>query len=476
MNAFPAQLSASDLAVRGALVFASALVGFLAGVNPLFAIAGAMATAFVLVAFVNLAIGLSCFTVLAFFESTLPAASVLSISKVAGLVLAASWLARLATSSDARESFFAAHPQGTLLLLVFLGWGAVSITWSDTSQGTLVDLSRYLLNFVLAIVVYTAVRERRHVKWMIGVWVAGTALTAVYGLVTTPSVGAEAVRASSSVGDANTYAAVLVAGLVLALGGAIATHQPILRIAGIGVAGLALLGFVFTGSRSGVLALGTVLVAGVVLGGRWRGRVLAASIMLGIAAILTFAAFAPADIKQRIAETTPGQVPDTEGRLTLWQVAGRMVEDRPIQGVGLGSFQTSAPNYVLQPGLLTRTDQIIDTPKVAHNIYLQTIAEEGIIGLILFLLLLGFWLRCGLLAARNFARVGDREMEILARALVVALIGILTADFFVSDQFNKLLWLLLGLGPAMLAISKTGDAGDAQGSSGAQALASAEPA
>jgi O-antigen ligase len=148
-------------------------------------------------------------------------------------------------------------------------------------------------------------------------------------------------------------------------------------------------------------------------------------------------------------------VPDTEGRLTLWQVAERMAKDRPVEGVGLGSFQASAPSYLLEPGVLTRTDQIIDTPKEVHNIYLQALAETGIIGLVLFLLVLGFFLRCGVQAARNFARSGDVQMEILARAVVIALIGILTADFFVPEQYSKLLWLMLGLGPALLAISQS---------------------
>ena len=41
----------------------------------------------------------------------------------------------------------------------------------------------------------------------------------------------------------------------------------------------------------------------------------------------------------------------------------------------------------------------------------------------------------------------------IARATLVGLTGILAADFFVSGQFSKQLWLLLGLGPALLAMS-----------------------
>jgi hypothetical protein len=44
-------------------------------------------------------------------------------------------------------------------------------------------------------------------------------------------------------------------------------------------------------------------------------------------------------------------------------------------------------------------------------------------------------------------------MELLSRALLVGLAGVLAADFFISEEFSKQLWLLLGLGPALLAIA-----------------------
>ena len=42
-------------------------------------------------------------------------------------------------------------------------------------------------------------------------------------------------------------------------------------------------------------------------------------------------------------------------------------------------------------------------------------------------------------------------MEIIARGLLVAMIGDPGADFFVSEQYSKQLWLLLALGPALEA-------------------------
>jgi hypothetical protein len=43
---------------------------------------------------------------------------------------------------------------------------------------------------------------------------------------------------------------------------------------------------------------------------------------------------------------------------------------------------------------------------------------------------------------------------VLGRALVIALVGMLAADFFASEQYSKQLWLLLALGPALLALAQ----------------------
>ena len=434
----------------------AAFVGLLAGLDPKLAIGAALGFAFVLVAFTSLAAGLTVFTMLGFLEFALPSGATLSLSKAAGLLLALAWLARVATRHS-EETFFDAHPLASYVLFAFLGWGLLSISWSETTSGTLGDLSRYFLNMTVIVIAFTALRERRYVYWIFGAWIVGAAIAAVYGLLTKPSVAPdEAYRLSSSVGNANVLATVLVAGLVLALAGGIAArHSPAIRAAAWSTAVLALFSSFFTGSRSGAIAFGVVIVASVLFAGRkWRGRVFLAAAATAVIAVMSFFAFAPEAIKQRVTQTAPGQVQATDGRGTIWQVGWRMVEAHPIHGVGLGSFQTSSIHYVLQPGTLERSDQVIDTPKVAHNIFLQVLAEEGIIGLALFLAVLAFPIGCALRAARNFSWLGDFPMEVMSRALVVALMGILAADFFASEQFQKLLWILLAMGPVMLAVSR----------------------
>ena len=131
-----------------------------------------------------------------------------------------------------------------------------------------------------------------------------------------------------------------------------------------------------------------------------------------------------------------------------------MAEANLVTGVGAGNFRDSSAHYVLtEPGAIANTEFIIDQPRFAHNIYLEILAELGVIGLALFCALVGAAIGTGVRAARRFGRDGDAEMALLSRAVVVALVALLAMDFFLSDQFSKQLWLLLALCPAMLSIA-----------------------
>jgi O-antigen ligase len=449
-----ARLDAPRWVIPAGFTFLAGLTGLLAGVDPKLAIGAGLGLSFVIVATLNLTAGLLAFTFLAFMESALPSGAA-SLIKAAGLLLALAWLAKVVTDRDGTKNFLSAHAGVTYLMLAFLAWGALSITWSEDPSGTIVNLTRYLLNFSLVVITFSALTRRRDVSNMYNVWLAGITVTAAYGFLH-PAAGAEeAGRLESTVGDANELAAVLVVGIVLSLSVAItARHSPALRVTALAVATFALFSFVFTGSRGGIVALGAALVAGLVMAGPGRrAGAMVALLGLAVTAFVFFSAFAPQTVRDRVSQTTPGETQTKEGRTTVWAVGWRMVEANPVRGVGLGSFQTSSIHYVLAPGTLDRTDQVVDTPKVAHNIYLQALAELGIVGLLMFLGLLGFPLVCAVKAARNFARRGDYQMEIMSRALVVALAAYLTADFFLSNEFSKLLWILLAMGPVVLAVS-----------------------
>jgi O-antigen ligase len=225
--------------------------------------------------------------------------------------------------------------------------------------------------------------------------------------------------------------------------------NPWLRAAAAAGVPLCLLALFLTVSRGGLVALAAVLIAGVAVAGNARKTAALVVAVAVLGATFYFVALAPPEARDRIVTSDGGT-----GREDIWKVGWRMVEANPVVGVGAGNFATSSVHYLLEPGVILRPDFIVDDPKVAHNTYLEVLAELGVVGLALFLIVLGYSLVTALRAARTFQRVGDRELDIVARAVFVALVGLLTAAFFGSREFSNQLWLLLSLGPALQGVAR----------------------
>lgn len=446
-----------------AIALVSVAVGILVGIDPWMGVVAALGVAFLVLTFADLAAGLVVLVVVVFAESTPLAGPALSFTKIVGLVLVLGWLARLATRPAASERLiFNAHPAFTYVLATFLGWAVISVSWAASEGEALTEASTLLLVAILYVIVYTGIQTRRQAAWIIGGFVAGATGTAAYGLVVRPeNAGANADRLVSTVQDPNFLAAFLVAGFVLAGAGFVASRSlPGIRLATVAAASLCLAAFFLTGSRGGLVAFGVALVAAVGFGGRWRGRALALALVLVAGTLAYYTLYAPDDIRERVAsalqgETGGGDIEQQEGRLTIWTIGWRMAQDNPVAGVGVGNFKEESPEYVLEPGTLYRTDRVIDDPAEAHNTYLHVLAELGVVGAALFLAIVGFSIASALKAARTFAKRDDWRMEVLARGLLVALAGILAANFFISSVSGKTLWLLLALGPAMLSVAQS---------------------
>ena len=430
-------------------------LGLVSGISPKYGIAGAVGLAFVIAVFADLTAGMALFTVLSFLD-LLSTGGAASFMKVAGLLLFVSWLASRATA--ARQTVTAVaerHPVMICSIVGFIGWNAISAVWAESSGDALTTVYRYLLVMLLVPIMFSAVREPKHVYMIVGAFLVGAAFSAVYGIVhpvaaTAANAPASAAggRLTGGLGDANYEASVLVAALALSLGFAsFVRHSPrllMLTLAGIVIA---FIGIVDTRSRSGLVALGCVLVGGVIFGGRWRGAAVRLLVVGVIAVVGYFALLAPGSAVNRVTSS------NTSGRNDLWTVGWRMFQAHPVNGVGAGNFPVSSVHYLQRPGLITSAGYIVDTPKVAHNIYLEALATLGVPGLLLMLGIFVAGIGTALKAARIFERIGDHELELMTRCTLLALIAFLSADFFLSDLISKQLWLVFALCPALLALA-----------------------
>jgi O-antigen ligase len=431
---------------------AAACLGVLAGFAPLIAVALALGAGLVLLMVQDLVLGVYALAFLGFMDA-LPTFGALSGAKLVGIVVVIAWMAKMATSGT-EDELFTRHPLLCAMLLAFLAWAAISMVWAESSAASITALTRYAPNLLLIPIVYSAVRTPRHLGTLLGVVVASAFVAAAFGIVKPPpdpsSISGDVARATGTTGDANLLAAVLVAGAGVAFGFLLDRRVTRDRrvLAGL-VGGLCLLGVFLSLSRGGLVALAVAIVAAIVVGGRWRMRVVIVAACIALTGVVYFSQIASLPSRERISNIGGGGT----GRVDLWTVGGRMVQAHPVIGIGVGNFQTSSIHYLLQPGAIQRDDFIIQTPKVAHNTYLQVLAEMGIVGGVLFIGIIGFCLWSLLRAARRYARLGDAAMEIRIRTLFVGIAGLLTAYFFISEMYSKLLWLLLALGPALLAMS-----------------------
>ncbi|MDQ6881146.1 MAG: O-antigen ligase family protein, partial [Pseudomonadota bacterium] len=122
----------------------------------------------------------------------------------------------------------------------------------------------------------------------------------------------------------------------------------------------------------------------------------------------------------RTASISPSD-PSLGVRTLMWKATGRMIEARPLSGVGAGAWENDIPLYQEQ-GAQLETDYYV------HNEFLQLIAEYGLVGWLFLLLLFAY------LVAAAFHTLRDRTPQGRAegpdRAL---LLTSLLAFFIVSN-------------------------------------------
>jgi putative inorganic carbon (HCO3(-)) transporter len=444
---------ASAYVIPIGLALLGLVFGVLAGDSPRLAIGAALGLGFAGLVIANITVGLCLFAIVSFLEVLSSIGGSIGVTKAFGLLLVASWFAAASTREGADgKNFISAHPSMTYVLAIFVAWSTLSVIWAESSSVAVNASFRYLQNLLLFLIVFTAIRERRHAVWVTASFVAGATIAAVFAIIYRPDPGQyDVARAAGTVGDPNELASVLVAGVILA--GVLVflvKRSPALRLAAAGALGVCTLGLLFTFSRGGLVALGCAMLASVFVAGRYRPAILSVMALVGIVGVGYFVAIAPQASRDRITKVDGGT-----GRTDIWRIGSRMVSAHPVRGVGSGNFQLSSVHYLLKNPGAVRYDYFVDHPKVAHNTYLHVLAELGFVGLALFLAIIGFAVGCTFKAAQIFTRSGDRDMELLTRGLLLAIIGLLSADFFISAQYSKQLWLLLGIGPAMLAIAKT---------------------
>ncbi len=142
------------------------------------------------------------------------------------------------------------------------------------------------------------------------------------------------------------------------------------------------------------------------------------------------------------------------GRLEIWKRGIGYLSDRPVFGVGVN-------NFLRAEGKLSTIGKEMESRgrpfkwSVAHNSYLETATETGVVSLFCFLGLFASTLACLRRVTRAMSRLGYVAKELaLAQVLIASIIGYLVCAFFISAEYFEYPYVLIGmaLGLAKLAL------------------------
>ena len=157
-----------------------------------------------------------------------------------------------------------------------------------------------------------------------------------------------------------------------------------------------------------------------------------------------------------------------DGRLLMWKITGKSIVERPATGVGLGGFPAAfaiaQANY-FQSGKAAETEKLVaGCPEYAFNEYLQIGSEQGVVGLLVFLLWIGCICRMGIKNKRTGAVGGVLSFAVFALSayplqlpefwillLFLGVICVTSPEGSVSVQTEKRdTWMLSGKGGIIL--------------------------
>jgi O-antigen ligase len=429
------------LALSGALL--APVLGAAAVVSPLAALAGTAALLFVVLAFYDLAAGVALFASFTFLE-TLPAGADggLGIVKVGGFVLVLAAVRRSGTPFLLREL------PGVAFVATFLaGWALASSLWARDAGHAAGEGLRLLLDVLLIFVVFAAVQRARDARLVVWGYLAGGIAAALLGLAT-PSEDFGS-RLAGGLGEPNFLAATLIPAFVFSVFALGWTSRAAHRWLAAGCALVFLLAILLTQSRGGLVALAVTFAVALLFAGPVRRYWLGLAALAVPVGLAYYVALASPEALQRVLNPGGGT-----GRADLWSVASDVASDHPVLGVGAGNFPLVAPEYSTAPINLPSAHLVVDTPKVAHNTYLGVLADLGLVGLIAFVAVVLGALLLARRSALAFARLGQIELELLSRAVFVGLVGMLAAFVFLSGEYEKQLWLLLGLAVALHGLAR----------------------
>jgi putative inorganic carbon (HCO3(-)) transporter len=253
-------------------------------------------------------------------------------------------------------------------------------------------------------------------------------------------------------GDPNYLAQRLVVALPIGVSLVWTSTSWTLKAIAAGAVALCVAALAVTGSRGGLLTLLVVailLIATIVPRKWYLAAGVALLLLLGLLLVpaQTRAPFASALNEARSLFTAPNEA--IAGRAREWRVATAMYADHAVVGVGAGNFPNRYLDYAVDTGADLRPEE-----RAPHNMFVEIATETGIVGLIVFGIIVVTALE-SLRRARLRLRTAPRAAG-MVDAFGIALAGYAVSGMFLGLAYSDLLWVLLGTAFASVQVASIG--------------------
>jgi O-antigen ligase len=318
-------------------------------------------------------------------------------------LLGAAWLARGALRRDVRI-----RPGAIVVTtLAMIGLALLSVGYALDPSLAVKEALKWLELLLALVIVVDLVGDLRSARWVIGAMVVAGACEAAYGalqFLTGTGPGAfeldGVLRAFGHFDQPNPFAGYLTTILPLAVFMAVCRENPPpFRWLALGAAGAMVVGIGLSQSRGAWLGAGVAAASLLLAWSPFTRRLLIPCVLAAaFVMVLAIAGLLPASLLDRLAQTTEyfgvfdvrtvdvtSQNWAIVERMAHWQAGWYMFVDHPWLGVGAGNYAAAYPQYYV--GMWR------EALGHAHNYYLNMLAELGIVGGGLLLLLVGLAFR-----------------------------------------------------------------------------------
>ena len=339
----------------------------------------------------------------------------------------------------------------------FLAWSIITVPGSVNTSDSFdawIDMVKLLLIMFLMV---NAVRSPRQHRLITLAWLGMFAFYPVRGILVNflngnATFGRYAWNFAFS--NPNDFAALSLIPFAMSLERLRSTDKKWVRVCAL--AGMLSIPFIIliTQSRGGELGL-AIMFLYLLARSRYRVKLAITAGVVAVGGLM----FAPQSVWDRIkgmtyltsVETLGQSDSSAEQRYVIMQVAQAIVADNPVAGVGIGNYGNvhevyarNRPEWAMASG-----------PRDTHNTYLHVLAETGVVGLALFLMIFisAYWELAK--KARSLKRSnspGDRVIRDRCQAYQAAFVGLTVCSIFGSLHVFVFPYLLVAIAIASIRL------------------------